>query len=189
MTGTELHPCEGCTKEAICKARSFDGFGRLVCGRCIEREKLRAESSESQSDTFAEAAIRQSFRASFQREYKHRGIDPRLAANKKVADAALKTLFSTIPTGKRGTVYFDTYQNKEMEIVGEVSNPSLNPSRRRLHPARATVAAAFPRAISEDGRYFAHVDGNVVTTSLPPQYAKFTSLPDYIGELVVFANK
>lgn len=180
-TGLELHSCHACLKPTLCKTRSFDRAGRLVCPDCIVRETTRATPQPSNRTLAQSVVAHKSFRLSFIDECRSRGIDPRSSGNRAVSEAAIQVLYQKLPP--TGNQYYDEYLDQTTTIAVEIPNPSLNPSRRRMHPHTPTVDAAFPRALSKDGRYFTHTAANVRITSLPPQFVKHVYLPGYIAEL------
>ncbi|KAK3722970.1 hypothetical protein LTR37_002116 [Vermiconidia calcicola] len=186
-TSTELHCCESCTDPTICKSRSYDRYGRLVCPACFYRQKLAQQVDERKGETLAEGIARHSFERSFRRECRPRGIDPYLPKQKLIIDTAVKALMKKLPKDLGPTMYVDEYTGRAEEIMHEVPLSRVNPSRRRTTATMLSVDAVFPRmpSTTDPETYYVHAEDNVAITSTTCQYAKYTFL---VGVLQVISK-
>ncbi|KAK4494869.1 hypothetical protein PRZ48_014225 [Zasmidium cellare] len=152
MVSVEMHPCEGCTHPTICKTRSFDSMGRLVCGRCHQRDQgqpIAGRPSQTPGETLTAYLVRYSLWKNFKQECGHAGKDPNSKTFKAIFDDAWKQLEARLPgKGMAKNVSPDMVRNYTDEYTGlshgaadERAQVGNNPSRRRYVPHGITVDA------------------------------------------------
>ncbi|EME88405.1 uncharacterized protein MYCFIDRAFT_192584 [Pseudocercospora fijiensis CIRAD86] len=97
MTSSELHPCEGCTDPTLCKNRSFDSTGRLVCQKCRARDQANFRGERRAGESIAAFLCHQSLWINFQRECALLGFNPKDQKYKAVFNGAWEKVKSRLP--------------------------------------------------------------------------------------------
>lgn len=194
-TGTEMHVCEGCTAGVLCKLRSFDSLGRLVCVSCSRRDQLRVARGKRPGETLAAYIAHLSLRRNFKHECAIRGIDSELAANKQIFEAAFEHVKKQLPgagdvagvNNALRTKYVDQWTSTTFDVAEERPLVGTNPSRRRYTPQGLTVDTIH-RQGEPNNLDLKHSGTNILITSNACQMAHGSFNPAVMHEISAFKS-
>ncbi|KAF7188812.1 hypothetical protein HII31_09735 [Pseudocercospora fuligena] len=193
MAASEMHPCEGCTDPTLCKTRSYDSLGRLVCPKCRARDQANHRGDREPGESIAAFLAYQSLWINFQRECSHLGVDPRESKYKAVFDSAWKQIKARLPgqgetknlTSETATTYVDEWTNLSHDIGEERPLIGSNPSRRRVIPHGITIDT-IRRQGAPSNFGIKHSGNNNAITSNACQMAKGSFNPGVLHEIGEF---
>ncbi|KAF7190721.1 hypothetical protein HII31_07880 [Pseudocercospora fuligena] len=192
QTSKEMHVCEGCAKPTLCKTRTYDSLGRLVCVDCFKRDQLSRDNSRAPDETFVSSLSRISLWRNFRKECVTKGKDPQSTKYKTIYNNAWNNLKATLPgKGKKSnssassTKCLDVYTGKQVDVGQERGLVGNNPSRRRWIPSGITVDAVHGAGEPANAG-LKHSGKNTVITTDAVQLAKGRFLPGVTHEIAKF---